>query len=96
MSSATQQPGETDDLDYKREYKAGDDGNDDIAVDIATFANHRGGLIVVGMIGDRTSAIPVRVANMPVSDGLKRRIEKVAADRIQRMPRFDVRIVEDP
>ncbi|MGV9326441.1 hypothetical protein [Streptosporangium sandarakinum] len=39
---------EAEDLDYKRRYSCGDKdktekGNDDIAVDIATFANHRGG-----------------------------------------------------
>ncbi|MET9067793.1 hypothetical protein [Streptosporangium sandarakinum] len=39
---------EAEDLDYKRRYPCGDKdktekGNDDIAVDIATFANHRGG-----------------------------------------------------
>ncbi|MEV7971009.1 ATP-binding protein [Sphaerisporangium sp. NPDC088356] len=87
---------ETDDLDYKREIKSGEEGNHDIAVDVATFANHRGGLIVVGMIDDQRTAIPVKAADMPVSDGLRRHVERVAADRIQRMPRFDVRIVEDP
>jgi hypothetical protein len=54
---------EGEDLDYKREYPFGDKekkekGNEDIALDIATFANHLGGLIVVGMaeVGEVPSA----------------------------------------
>ncbi|MEV0590347.1 hypothetical protein [Nonomuraea cavernae] len=50
---------EAEDLDYKGAIPGGDKektekGNHDTAVDVATFANHIGGLIVVGMadVGD--------------------------------------------
>ncbi|WP_405144365.1 ATP-binding protein [Sphaerisporangium sp. NBC_01403] len=87
---------EAEDLDYKQEYPSGDKsekGNDDSALDIATFANHIGGLIVVGMaeVNDIPSAaLGVRLA------GLEARIRKAAASRIHPMPRFEVRPVANP
>jgi hypothetical protein len=89
---------EAEDLDYKREYASGDKdrpekGNDDIAVDIATFANHVGGLIIVGMA--EVSEVPSKVLDIEF-DHLESRIRQAAASRIHPMPNFGVLRVENP
>ncbi|MFF4418656.1 helix-turn-helix domain-containing protein [Streptosporangium sp. NPDC001559] len=84
---------EAEDLDYKRLYPSGEEGKDDIAIDIATFANHLGGLIIVGMAEVRdtpSAALGVALA------GLENRIRSTVADRIHPMPRFGTRPVENP
>ncbi|RCG19134.1 hypothetical protein DQ384_38305 [Sphaerisporangium album] len=89
---------EAEDLDYKRQYDSGDrtkkeKGNDDIAVDIATFANHLGGLIVVGMA--EVQEIPSAALGVHLV-GLEGRITNAAAARIHPLPRFECRPVPDP
>ncbi|MGI5292758.1 AlbA family DNA-binding domain-containing protein [Nonomuraea polychroma] len=86
--------GEAEDLDYKLKYDSGNEGADDIAVDIATFANHRGGVIVVGMA--EANARPAKSAGVDLTDGLKRRIMSVAAERIFPKPQFNLREVPEP
>ncbi|MEU0570433.1 ATP-binding protein [Nonomuraea sp. NPDC005983] len=89
---------EAEDLDYKRAYSSGDKersekGNDDIAIDIATFANHRGGLIIVGMA--EVQEIPSAVLDIEFGT-LESRIRQAAASRIHPMPRFETRPVRNP
>ncbi|GGL55219.1 AlbA family DNA-binding domain-containing protein [Planomonospora parontospora] len=85
---------EAEDLDYKLKLDGGDEGNESLAIDIATFANHRGGVIVVGMAD--ADARPAKAIGIDLSDGLKRRILSVAAERIFPTPQFDLREVPDP
>ncbi|WP_433358725.1 AlbA family DNA-binding domain-containing protein [Streptosporangium sp. CA-115845] len=89
---------EAEDLDYKVDIPDGDKerrekGNDDVAVDVATFANHTGGLIIVGMadVGDIPSkALDVRFQR------LQSRIRNAVATRVHPMPRFAMREVPNP
>ncbi|MFI6883853.1 helix-turn-helix domain-containing protein [Streptosporangium canum] len=89
---------EAEDLDYKVDIPDGDKerkekGNDDIAVDVATFANHIGGLIIVGMadVGDIPSkALDVRFQR------LQSRIRNAVAARVHPMPRLAMREVANP
>ncbi|MEU7911282.1 AlbA family DNA-binding domain-containing protein [Microbispora bryophytorum] len=85
---------EQEDLDYKLEYKAGPEGTEDIAIDIATFANHRGGVIIVGMA--EANARPAVPKGVELTDALRRRILTAAADRIFPTPQFEMREVPDP
>ncbi|MFD8565176.1 helix-turn-helix domain-containing protein [Streptosporangium canum] len=89
---------EAEDLDYKGAIPGGDKektekGNHDTAVDVATFANHIGGLIVVGMadVGD----IPSKVLDVPFR-GLQSRLRNAIAARVHPMPRFEMRSVAHP
>ncbi|MGV9775397.1 AlbA family DNA-binding domain-containing protein [Streptosporangium sp. NPDC003464] len=89
---------EADDLDYKREYVSGDrdrseKGNDDIAVDIATFANHVGGVIIVGMA--EKAEVPTKVLDIEFGQA-ESRIRQAAASRIHPMPNFGVLRVDNP
>ncbi|MGW3769972.1 hypothetical protein [Actinomadura verrucosospora] len=54
--------GEAEVLDYKLMYERGEDASDDVAVDIATFANYLGGVIIIGMAeaNARPSKVGVR------------------------------------
>jgi hypothetical protein len=85
---------EAEDLDYKLRYESGEEGTQDIAIDIATFANHRGGVIIVGMAD--ANAIPSKAVGVDLSDAAKRRIDGAAAERIFPMPQYSVRMVADP
>ncbi|GIH25115.1 hypothetical protein Aph01nite_34250 [Acrocarpospora phusangensis] len=86
---------EAEDLDYKRIYKVGEDGcedvSEDIAVDIATFANHRGGMIVVGVAEAR--GVPTKILPIEVGDQLRRRIDQAASGRISMTPVYQIRFV---
>ncbi|MDX6738150.1 ATP-binding protein [Actinocorallia sp. A-T 12471] len=86
--------GEAEELDFKRLYEPGDKGMEDIAVDIATFANHRGGVIVVGMA--EANARPSAVTGVELTDALERRIHEVAASRTHPLPSFTLRAVPRP
>lgn len=85
---------EAEDLDHKEPYESGEDGTQSIAVDIATFANHRGGVILIGMVD--ANAIPSKVVEVDLSDAVKRRINESAAQRIFPMPQYAVRMVPNP
>ncbi|GAA3957534.1 hypothetical protein GCM10023085_45040 [Actinomadura viridis] len=85
---------EAEDLDYKRKYETGDKGSDDVAVDITTFANHLGGVIVVGMA--EVNAQPSKIIGIELTDELERWIHTRVADRVFPKPRFRLRRVPDP
>jgi hypothetical protein len=57
------------DLDFKKDhYPKGNDGNDELAKDVAAFANHVGGLIVIGVREQDLRAVEltrVELANEP-------------------------------
>lgn len=91
---ANEAAGEAEELDYKLRYETGEKGSDDVAVDIATFANHRGGVIVVGMA--EVNARPSKVVGVELTDELERWIRTKAAERIFPMPLFELRPVADP
>ncbi|MFF5265415.1 helix-turn-helix domain-containing protein [Actinomadura viridis] len=86
--------GEAEDLDYKLRYDTGDKGSDDIAIDIATFANHLGGVIIVGMA--EVNARPSKSVGVELTDEFKRRIRTCVAGRVFPQPQFDIREVRDP
>ncbi|WP_189602508.1 AlbA family DNA-binding domain-containing protein [Streptomyces lateritius] len=51
---------EAEDLDYKRAHYGSDDkGKEELAKDVAALANHRGGVLVIGMA--ETKGVPSRV-----------------------------------
>ncbi|MEU4331344.1 AlbA family DNA-binding domain-containing protein [Nonomuraea dietziae] len=88
---------EADDLDYKATY--GDlsrsDKSDAIAVDVATFANARGGVIVVG-IADK-NGVPVESPGIALTDLLVREIHQAIAERIRPTPIYEIKpLAKDP
>ena len=86
--------GEAEDLDYKLKYDSGDKGCDDIAVDVATFANHLGGVIIVGMA--ETNAHPSKAIGVELTDQLERRVRACVASRVYPRPQVHIRRVPDP
>ncbi|MYR36002.1 hypothetical protein GTX14_02135 [Streptomyces sp. SID4944] len=86
---------EAEDLDYKRELTADDDKKrEEFAKDLAAFANHIGGVLIVGMAEAR--GIPSKVMDADVSDQLRRHLQQVAAANTAPPVRFDMRAVPNP
>lgn len=86
---------EAEDLDYKRELTADDDRKrEESAKDLAAFANHIGGVLIVGMAEAR--GIPSKVMDTDVSDQLRRHLQQVAAANTAPPVRFDMRAVPNP
>ncbi|MFG3517672.1 AlbA family DNA-binding domain-containing protein [Streptomyces bobili] len=70
---------EGEDLDYKRaHYASGDEGREELAKDVAAFANHTGGLLILGMAEDK--GVPRRVFDVDLDDSRLRRIRQVIAN----------------
>jgi hypothetical protein len=69
---------ENEDLDYKQAHYATDDrGKEELAKDIAAFANHTGGLLVLGMAEAR--GVPSKVFDVDLDDAHLRHIRQVIA-----------------
>ncbi|MFJ2163597.1 helix-turn-helix domain-containing protein [Streptomyces sp. NPDC087856] len=69
---------EAEDLDYKRQhYTGGDESREELAKDIAAFANHTGGLLVLGMAEDK--GVPSQVFDLDLDDSHLRHIRQVIA-----------------
>ncbi|ALC26239.1 hypothetical protein ABE83_03475 [Streptomyces sp. CFMR 7] len=86
---------EAEDQDYKRELTADDDKKrEEFAKDLAAFANHIGGVLIVGMAEAR--GIPSKVMDTDVSDQLRRHLQQVAAANTAPPVRFDMRAVPNP
>ncbi|MGW3579838.1 AlbA family DNA-binding domain-containing protein [Streptomyces rubiginosohelvolus] len=86
---------EAEDLDYKREVRADDDKKkEEFAKDLAAFANHIGGVLIVGMAEAR--GVPSKVMDTDVSDQLRRHLQQVAAANTAPPVRFDMRAVPNP
>jgi hypothetical protein len=85
---------EGEDLDYKVTY-AGPTKSDSIAVDIATFANSRGGVVVIGI--NDTNGVPSAAPGIDLTDGFDREIRTAVAARVSPLPVYDVKwLPEDP
>ncbi|MEU2372994.1 helix-turn-helix domain-containing protein [Streptomyces pseudogriseolus] len=69
---------EGEDLDYKRErYDSGNEGREELAKDVAAFANHTGGLLVLGMAEKK--GVRSRVFDVDLDDRHLRHIRQVIA-----------------
>ena len=80
---------ETDDLDFKVDLYEGIKGKAELAKDVAAFANHVGGVIIIGIAevkGRASKVLPVG----GVDDGEVRRVRSIVADRVHPFPPFDV------
>jgi hypothetical protein len=81
------------DLDFKQErYGNTDSDKRDLAGDIAAMANHRGGLLIIG-IRDENDVAVERTA-VELVDGEEARIRQIAAGNIAPHLTFDVRVLE--
>ncbi|MEN3540990.1 hypothetical protein AAH991_38155 [Microbispora sp. ZYX-F-249] len=89
---------EAEDLDYKIKYEAdkatGDSAADSIAIDVATFANHIGGVIVVGMA--EVDLVPSKALRVNLSEKTLRTYTDAVAAKVSPLPLFDVVPLEDP
>ncbi|MCX5256719.1 putative DNA binding domain-containing protein [Streptomyces canus] len=69
---------EGEDLDYKRaHYASGDQGREELAKDVAAFANHTGGLLILGMA--EAKGVPSLVCDVDLDDSRLRHIQQVVA-----------------
>lgn len=86
---------EAEDLDYKQELLADTpEKKEELAKDVAAFANHIGGVLVVGMADAR--GIPSKVMDADCSDRLRRHIQQVVAANTAPPVRLDMRPVANP
>lgn len=70
---------ESEDLDYKRSHYATDDkGREELAKDVAAFANHTGGLLILGMAENK--GVPSMVFDVDLDDTHLRRIRQTIAN----------------
>lgn len=84
---------ESDELDFKREpCGTGDSDKRDFAADVAAFANHAGGLIVIG-IAEATPEAPASLAPLPAGalDAEELRIRKIIASNCN--PPIELQVV---
>lgn len=83
---------EDDDLDFKRERYGGSDGQKrEFAADIAAMANHRGGVILVGIRDENDVA--AELTPVELADGEEGRLLQIGAGNITPHAPFDVHIV---
>lgn len=87
---------ESDDLDYKIKYDPGATAREELAKDIAAFANASGGLLIVGMADDKKTALPTHAVQTSIEDRTLRWIRETAATNIAPLPEFDVTPVPSP
>lgn len=74
----TPEAAESEDLDYKRDhYRKDDCGREELAKDIASFANRSGGLLVLGMAENK--GVPSKVFDVDLDDAHLRHIRQVIA-----------------
>lgn len=86
---------EGEDLDYKREISAfTEEQKAELAKDVAAFANHIGGLLIVGMA--EAKGIPSKVMDSDVSDEHQRHLHQVLARHTAPPVRFAMRAVPNP
>ncbi|MFJ8608169.1 helix-turn-helix domain-containing protein [Streptomyces sp. NPDC093675] len=86
---------EAEDLDYKRESPAAtDEQKAELAKDVAAFANHVGGVLVIGMAEAR--GLPSKVMDTDISDAHLRHLHQVIARHTAPVVRFAMRPVPNP
>jgi hypothetical protein len=77
---------EADDLDFKLRYDKTESA--EIAKDVAAFANHVGGVIVLGIADSKGTASKL-IPRSDFDDALRRRIRSVLASRVHPWPNID-------
>ncbi|MGW6521710.1 AlbA family DNA-binding domain-containing protein [Streptomyces sp. NPDC054962] len=87
--------GESEDLDYKRELPASSDAQKaELAKDVTAFANHVGGVLVIGMA--EADGLPSRVMDTDLSDAHLRHLHQVIARHTTPTVRVAMRPVPNP
>lgn len=87
--------GESEELDYKRELSAsGDAQKTELAKDVAAFANHVGGVLLIGMA--EADGLPSRVMDTELSDAHLRHLHQVIARHTTPTVRVEMRPVPNP
>lgn len=81
---------ESDDLDYKIKYDPKTTAREELAKDIAAFANATGGVIIVGVADDKKTALPTRAVETSIEDRILRWIRETASTNIAPLPNFDI------
>lgn len=83
---------EDDDLDFKRERYGGSDSQKrELAADIAAMANHRGGVILIGLRDENDVA--AELTPVELADGEEGRLLQIGAGNITPHVPFDVHVV---
>ncbi len=83
---------EDDDLDFKRERYGGSDAQKrELAADIAAMANHRGGVILVGIRDENDAA--AELTPVELADGEEGRLLQIGAGNITPHTPFNVHVV---
>lgn len=88
---------EAEDLDYKRELTASDPkGKEELAKDVCSFANHTGGILVVGLA--ESGGIPSKIMDLDVAnwDAWLRHLAQVIGSTTAPPVRYEAYPLRDP
>lgn len=86
--------GEGEQLDFKSEnYGNGDSARRELAGDLAAFANHRGGVIAIGVQEDQ-QGVATAIPSVDLSDAEQRRVHQIVAGNV--FPHLPIKIVAAP
>ncbi|MFC8453689.1 helix-turn-helix domain-containing protein [Kitasatospora sp. NPDC057223] len=86
---------EGEDLDYKQAHYATDDkGKEELAKDVAAFANHTGGLLILGMA--ESKGVPSKVMDVDLDDRHFRHIRQVIASNTAPPVSYEAIAVPNP
>lgn len=92
---ANAEAAENENLDYKQaHYTADPRGKEELAKDVAAFANHTGGLLVLGMAENK--GVPSKVFDVALDDANLRHIRQVIAANTAPPVRYDTISVPSP
>ncbi|MFD5748963.1 helix-turn-helix domain-containing protein [Streptomyces sp. NPDC127033] len=86
---------EAEDLDYKRDhYESSDKGKEELAKDVAALANHRGGVLILGMA--EAKGVPSLACGIDLDDHHLRRMRQVIANNTAPPVPFEPILVPKP
>ncbi|MFD4224777.1 AlbA family DNA-binding domain-containing protein [Streptomyces griseus] len=88
---------EAEDLDYKRELNASDPkGKEELAKDVCSFANHIGGVLIIGLVD--SGGIPSKVMDLDLADtdARLRHLAQVIGSSTAPAVRYEAYPVRDP
>jgi hypothetical protein len=92
---ANPEAAENENLDYKQAHYTSDPrGKEELAKDVAAFANHTGGLLVLGMAENK--GVPSKVFDVTLDDANLRHIRQVIAANTAPPVRYDTISVPNP
>lgn len=74
-------------IDYKEDIPS------DLPKIVASFANTRGGHIVIGVVEDRTTNKPIRFPGLDASSDLKNKVRNIIVNNINPIPRFEICLI---